>query len=420
MSNEWIHLGRRIARFAVAACLLVLLVGSHAHASEKEARKLDAAQVDLQAATVRAEGVLREIEVTQGQLERARQRESIARERVVVAREDLRTAKAELQSERSEAAKEVERAAAQDKVARDEWEGGILALAGVAGMLLVLGIGFMQWMALLVSKPVRHLAGVEPKKNGLVIVGGAIIGVLVGLMIGGAGSRIGLILGGLVSGGSVGAGIVLGVATWDARRLIADRPAPFRKRAFHGLRAKGMVGGFAAIAVVLMLAASLASTEPSAEAVPAETLALAEMGSVDADPSPRVRVLATAVEDREAAVNARANARKRLEGRLRIKADRLGFAKSRIKGARRTVARWQAALDRPDPAPVETYATYPDEDVAPEPETSSASSGCDPNYSGCVPVYPPDVNCSEVGGSVTVVGSDPHGLDADGDGVGCE
>jgi len=46
---------------------------------------------------------------------------------------------------------------------------------------------------------------------------------------------------------------------------------------------------------------------------------------------------------------------------------------------------------------------------------------CDDNYSGaCVPPYPPDVNCGDIGTSVRVVGSDPHGLDGDGDGVGCE
>jgi hypothetical protein len=50
----------------------------------------------------------------------------------------------------------------------------------------------------------------------------------------------------------------------------------------------------------------------------------------------------------------------------------------------------------------------------------TSSSGCDPGYSGCVPPYPPDVDCAEVGGPVSVSGSDPHGLDADGDGVGCE
>jgi hypothetical protein len=53
--------------------------------------------------------------------------------------------------------------------------------------------------------------------------------------------------------------------------------------------------------------------------------------------------------------------------------------------------------------------------------SASSSSTCDPNYSGgCVPVYPPDVDCSDLSGPVTVVGSDPHGLDADGDGSACE
>lgn len=56
----------------------------------------------------------------------------------------------------------------------------------------------------------------------------------------------------------------------------------------------------------------------------------------------------------------------------------------------------------------------------PEPEVDNAS-GCDPNYSGtCVPQVSYDLNCDDIGGSVTVVGSDPHGFDGDGDGSGCE
>jgi endonuclease YncB( thermonuclease family) len=50
---------------------------------------------------------------------------------------------------------------------------------------------------------------------------------------------------------------------------------------------------------------------------------------------------------------------------------------------------------------------------------------CDPNYAGgCVPPYPPDVDCADIRAlgiaPVRVVGSDPHGLDGDGDGLGCE
>ena len=37
-----------------------------------------------------------------------------------------------------------------------------------------------------------------------------------------------------------------------------------------------------------------------------------------------------------------------------------------------------------------------------------------------MPEYPPDIDCSDLDGPVAVTGSDPHGLDADGDGEGCE
>ena len=49
-----------------------------------------------------------------------------------------------------------------------------------------------------------------------------------------------------------------------------------------------------------------------------------------------------------------------------------------------------------------------------------ASGACDPNYGGCVPVYPPDVDCDRVKGPVTVVGNDPHNLDGNHDGQACE
>ena len=45
-------------------------------------------------------------------------------------------------------------------------------------------------------------------------------------------------------------------------------------------------------------------------------------------------------------------------------------------------------------------------------------SNCAPGYSPCVPNYPPDLDCADTG-PVSVTGSDPHGLDGDGDGVAC-
>ncbi|MBV6509372.1 MAG: hypothetical protein JJLCMIEE_02441 [Acidimicrobiales bacterium] len=50
----------------------------------------------------------------------------------------------------------------------------------------------------------------------------------------------------------------------------------------------------------------------------------------------------------------------------------------------------------------------------------TAGPGCDPNYAPCVPPYPPDLDCADIGFPVQVIGDDPHKLDAGGDGWGCE
>jgi endonuclease YncB( thermonuclease family) len=49
---------------------------------------------------------------------------------------------------------------------------------------------------------------------------------------------------------------------------------------------------------------------------------------------------------------------------------------------------------------------------------------CDPNYKGCIPPFPPDLDCGNIRAMglapVYRIGGDPHRLDRDGDGVGCE
>ena len=52
-------------------------------------------------------------------------------------------------------------------------------------------------------------------------------------------------------------------------------------------------------------------------------------------------------------------------------------------------------------------------------------NGCDPNYAGgCVPPAPPDLDCADIRAlgiaPVRSIGSDPHRLDGDRDGFGCE
>ncbi|MGB3763008.1 MAG: thermonuclease family protein, partial [Ornithinimicrobium sp.] len=48
------------------------------------------------------------------------------------------------------------------------------------------------------------------------------------------------------------------------------------------------------------------------------------------------------------------------------------------------------------------------------------AGNCAVGYAPCIPAYPPDVNCTDVTGPISVRGSDPHELDADGDGIACE
>lgn len=74
--------------------------------------------------------------------------------------------------------------------------------------------------------------------------------------------------------------------------------------------------------------------------------------------------------------------------------------------------------DSPEPQPAPEPQPEPELQPVPEPDPEPASS-CAPGYSPCVPTYPPDVDCGDVGGPISVTGSDPHGLDGDGDGTAC-
>ena len=56
--------------------------------------------------------------------------------------------------------------------------------------------------------------------------------------------------------------------------------------------------------------------------------------------------------------------------------------------------------------------------------TNSTRAKCDPNYQGCIPAFPPDLDCADIKkmglAPIRVTGKDVHKFDADGDGVGCD
>jgi endonuclease YncB( thermonuclease family) len=69
-----------------------------------------------------------------------------------------------------------------------------------------------------------------------------------------------------------------------------------------------------------------------------------------------------------------------------------------------------------------TDAEVPQRTCAPssKPSPQPVAGNCAPGYNPCVPHFPPDLDCADVDGPITVTGSDPHGLDGEGDGVACE
>jgi micrococcal nuclease len=75
----------------------------------------------------------------------------------------------------------------------------------------------------------------------------------------------------------------------------------------------------------------------------------------------------------------------------------------------------------PAPTPTPAFSIVPLIPQVPAP-TPQTGAGCDPSYpSVCMPPYPPDLDCGDITfRRFAVVPPDPHGFDADGDGIGCE
>ncbi len=56
--------------------------------------------------------------------------------------------------------------------------------------------------------------------------------------------------------------------------------------------------------------------------------------------------------------------------------------------------------------------------------TTTSNTKCDPNYQGCIPPYPPDLDCTDIKrmglAPIRVIGKDLHKFDGDGDTIGCD
>ncbi len=91
----------------------------------------------------------------------------------------------------------------------------------------------------------------------------------------------------------------------------------------------------------------------------------------------------------------------------------LAFQGGRFRGIAFDVEKTSGGTPALDPSACEYEETEP---YVP----SESGSGCDANYTGCVPISAGDVDCDEVGEGVEVVGEDVYGLDLEEDGYACE
>ncbi|MBW8059285.1 MAG: hypothetical protein FVQ78_02930 [Solirubrobacterales bacterium] len=398
----------RIARTMGVAVVLAAALFSVATASVSEERKLAQAEADFDAANARVaelEGQLAGLEETVSAAERQATRLTAIADDAEAKAEDLADA---MSARRGEAAATVRDAEAEHRQEVDDWrtQRG-WALAG-AVFLFLLALASALWPTLIAWPPLTRVLEQSRWRPATAVV----LAVLVGLAML-AGSSTGVVLvGGALVGASVAAGIVLLLAGRARSREVAgERPSGQSPEALR--RARIGFGALAGVGAAVLLVLAVALEKPAAPALPEETLALASAGDPLDNPTPELRALQDAADLRRGRADAAADRRTESLDRMSAVEDRLRDARAAARGAQRRVDRWIAALSEPDPGSEPPPPSEP-------PDGSPSSDECDPNYSGCVPPYPPDLDCADIGGPVEVYGSDPHGLDADGDGVGCE
>ncbi len=388
---------------------------------------------DLSEAESRAASTTAEVAAAQADLDEARDQFAAASRRARPLVEAARAQRAEAQDLRAEL---VDRqrdarariAALEQRQAEEEEEHdeevatdislGITALLGAA---IAIGWGWFRACA-----PVAKLARLSLAQALGLCLGSGLLLFVAGAVLTEADGILD-VLGWLF----IGLGFLLPIALLLARHSIEvergnAKPLLKRERLPAELR-----GGIAALLLLLAaggLGSALFAEEPPEPEIPAQL----REGTVALERGPDAEELKDAQAEAEAARKraARPLAQQRAaRAALREATSTLSRAKGRLVDAQsdatragRQLAALEAREARQAEREAEEEAALLEEIEAEEAEEfeEEGSGGCDPNYSGCVPPYPPDVDCAEVGETVGVYGSDPHGLDADGDGSGCE
>ncbi|HEX5928043.1 MAG TPA: hypothetical protein VFY48_01485 [Solirubrobacterales bacterium] len=405
----------------VAALLLLAVAGSGQGASlegdlsEAESR-VASAEREVAAAETRAEGA------RDGYAAAARRAESPAAA-ARAAQAELRKLRTDLRLRLVRAKRQIAALETAHSEAVDEHDEDVAEAAGFGLAALLAAAVALGWGRFRAGAAVMALTRIDRVRALALCLGGGLLLLVTGVLLmdaGGLARALGAFL--FWSGLVLPTALLLGRHSAEVQHGHA-RPLLKRERlpawVSHGTAALMLV------LALLGLGAALFAEEPEAKPVPAglqENAApltsgpgAAGLAEAEVEATAARQAAAKPLADRQAARVGLRRATRELRAAEALLAD--AEAEER-RSTRRLAA--QVAREEREAAREEARAEREAEELAEEESNEVVPSGCDPNYSGCVPPYPPDADCDEVGETVTVLGEDPHGLDADGDLVGCE
>jgi len=301
---------------------------------------------------------------------------------------------------------------------------------------LVAGLIALAWDFFRASAPVAALTEQDSSRAVGVCVGGGLLMMIIGAVLGSSSGAVGA-FGSFIAS----LGLILPAAFLLARHSAEVQ----RGRAKPLLRREGLPSWVPLATAGLMLVLFLASTGSAVLAPSASSESISPRLEEEAEGAAGGRgaeELHAAQEEvdrakqRAAAPLAwRSHAQRQLASARadlhRVQAHLAAAKSSQRSFTRRLVAleiREQREYEREEEKAQREQEAQEEQEVeeAEEYEEESASE-CDPNYSGCLDPYASDYDCEggsgngpDYTGTVTVLGVDHYGLDADGDGVGCE
>jgi predicted nucleic acid-binding Zn-ribbon protein len=394
------------------------LLTSPANAKDLAA-ELSAAESD--ASTARAALATAEDHVTEAEqaLAPLKAQAESADQKADAAEQRVDEIEAKLTDARTDAAHQIrsaEQAYAEDV---DEHDKDTASSVGFGIGALVLGVVALFWPVVRRLEPIPWLAS-HGWREFLAVLGSLVLLLLVGGSLV-ENDGIAPAIGGFLIIVSIGALVLVPVARHSLQIERGEATALTRQHPFPGWVPQVVAGVLAIVAIAAVLGA-LGEDDPSEPVFSPKLERLA--AAAEGDPTdPPTQALAEAQQRAEPLV---ARASKLASARDEVE-DVLSEARTDVRALQQGIASAEKEIDSLSALIAEQEAKAAQQ-AAREAEQAEeqSSDNCTPGYSPCLPPAS-DYDCSggsgdgpEYTGQVSVSGSDPYDLDADGDGVGCE